>query len=61
MIKRMPKFVFFFLILTLANMSFPGTSNFIGEFIIFVSLVLNNFQVLIFASIGIVLSAVYSI
>jgi NADH-quinone oxidoreductase subunit M len=57
----MPRFVFFFLMLTLANMSFPGTSNFVGEFMIFVSLVLSNFQVLIFASAGIVLSAVYSV
>ncbi len=60
-VKRMPRFVFFFLMLTLANMSFPGTSNFVGEFMIFVSLVLSNFQVLIFASAGIVLSAVYSV
>lgn len=34
----MPLFSIFFFLFTLANMSFPGTSNFIGEFLIFVGL-----------------------
>jgi len=39
----MPKFSFYFILFTLANISFPGTSNFIGEFLILLSLFEDNF------------------
>jgi NADH-quinone oxidoreductase subunit M len=45
---------------TLANMSFPGTSNFLGELLLFLGIFAKNSTVLIFATSGIVLSAVYS-
>jgi NADH-quinone oxidoreductase subunit M len=38
----MPVFCFFFFIFTLANMSFPGTCNFIGELLIFAGLFKSN-------------------
>jgi len=56
----MPLFATFFLIFSLANMSFPGTSNFVGEFLIFLGLYKTSFLVLLLATPGIVLSAAYS-
>lgn len=57
----MPMFSFFFLMFTLANMGFPGTSNFLGEILLFVGIYSYNSTTLIFATAGIVLSAVYSV
>lgn len=45
---------------TLANRSFPGTSNFLGEILLFLGIFVNNSFTLVFATAGIVLSAVYS-
>lgn len=42
-------------------MSFPGTSNFVGEFLIFVGIFNNNMFIMILAGTSIVLSAAYSI
>jgi NADH:ubiquinone oxidoreductase subunit 4 (subunit M) len=57
----MPLFCVFFFIFTMANMSFPGTSNFVGEFLIFIGIFTNNPFVMFLSSTGIILSAVYSI
>jgi NADH-quinone oxidoreductase subunit M len=57
----MPTFCFFFFIFTLANMSFPGTCNFVGELLIFAGLFKSNNWIMILAATGIVLSAIYSI
>jgi NADH-quinone oxidoreductase subunit M len=46
---------------TLANMSFPGTSNFLGELLVFLGIFPINNTVLLFATSSIVLSAVYSV
>jgi NADH:ubiquinone oxidoreductase subunit 4 (subunit M) len=59
--KVMPLFTVFFFIFTLANMSFPGTSNFIGELLIFVGLFQKNSFITTFGATGIILSAIYSI
>jgi len=56
----MPLFVSAFFAFTLANMSFPGTSNFLGELLLFLGVFSNNSFVLLFSTAGIVLSAVYS-
>ena len=61
LVQVMPMFSTFLLLFNLANMSFPGTSNFIGEFLILIGLFEKNSLVLLFAGSGIVLSAVYSI
>jgi NADH-quinone oxidoreductase subunit M len=42
-------------------MSFPGTSNFIGEFVILVGIFSRNTFLVFCAGTGIVLSAIYSI
>lgn len=57
----MPLFAAFFFMFTLANMSFPATSNFLGELLIFLGIFANNSTVLLFATAGIVLSAAYSV
>lgn len=57
----MPMFATFFLLFTLANMGFPGTSNFLGEILLFVGIFSFNSTSLIFATAGIVFSAVYSV
>jgi len=61
LVVRMPLFATFFFVFTLANMGFPGTSNFLGEILIFLGVFANNATVLILSTAGIVGAAVYSI
>jgi NADH:ubiquinone oxidoreductase subunit 4 (subunit M) len=61
LVTVMPLFSFFFFTFTLANMSFPGTSNFLGELLLFLGIFSNNSITLVFSTAGIVLSAVYSV
>lgn len=60
LVSVMPLFAFFMFSFTLANMSFPGTSNFLGELLVFLGIFAKNSTALVFATAGIVLSAVYS-
>lgn len=56
----MPLFAIYFLFFTLSNIAFPGSANFIAEFLIFTGIMdINPFLALI-ASLGILLSATYS-
>ncbi len=57
----MPIFSTFFLIHILSNMGFPGTSGFIGEFLILLFAYNSNTIVSIIATTGVILSAAYSI
>lgn len=57
----MPWFAFFFFFLSFSNMAFPGTINFIGEFLILVGIMNHNSLIIILAGVGVVLSAVYSV
>ena len=50
-----------FLIFSLANISFPLTSSFVGEFLILMGLFIHNFWSTFFASTGMVLVAVYTL
>lgn len=61
LMQLMPKFVFNFLILSFANMGFPGTINFVGEFLILLGVMEENFLCGMIAAISTVLSAIYSI
>ena len=61
LIQVMPTFSIYFFLFTLANMSFPGTSNFIGELLILVGIFEKNSLIMFFSATGIVLSAIYSI
>jgi proton-translocating NADH-quinone oxidoreductase chain M len=61
LVSVMPLFSFFLFSFTLANMSFPGTSNFLGELLLFIGIFTKSSTTLLFATAGIVLSAVYSV
>ena len=56
-----PIFTRIFLLFSLANISFPLTSSFVGEFFIFVGLFQQNFWAVFFAATSIVLGAVYTL
>jgi proton-translocating NADH-quinone oxidoreductase chain M len=57
----MPLFVFIFLFFTLANIAFPGTSSFVGEFLILIGSFNTNITVTVFGATGIVISGAYSL
>jgi len=59
--RVMPVYTVYLFFFTLANMGFPGTSNFIGELLILVGLYEKNIPIAILAATGIIFSAVYSI
>jgi proton-translocating NADH-quinone oxidoreductase chain M len=57
----MPIYSSFFLLFTMANIALPGTSSFIGEFLILLSLFKTNTFVCVFASFSVVLCGAYSL
>lgn len=59
--QTMPIYSFFFLFFSIANLSFPGTSSFAGEFLILIGSFQNNTFIAFFLSLGMVLSAAYSL
>nr|YP_010199652.1 NADH dehydrogenase subunit 4 [Crassiphycus corneus]UAD89560.1 NADH dehydrogenase subunit 4 [Crassiphycus corneus] len=61
LMQVMPIFGIFFLFFTFANLGFPGTSSFIGEFLVLVGVFQINRILTFFASIGMILGAAYSI
>jgi proton-translocating NADH-quinone oxidoreductase chain M len=56
----MPHFSLFFFIATLANIGFPGTVSFIGEFLILMSFFIYNKMAFLFSSLAFIVSAAYS-
>jgi len=54
-------FSLFFLIFSLANIAFPGTSGFVSEFLVFLGIFQKNIIVGIFSVFSVILSAAYSI
>ncbi len=61
LVYGMPVFSIYLLLFILANMSLPGTSSFIGEFLILLSLYKISFIILFLAASGVILGAIYSI
>ncbi len=61
LVTVMPIFSVFFLMFTLANIGLPGTINFIGEFLVLIGIFQVNTLACFFASMSMVLGAVYSI
>ena len=59
LVNYMPKFSFIFIIFILGGLGLPGTSGFIGEFLVLVGAFQKNYLVGILASIGVVLGAAY--
>ena len=57
----LPVFTTLFFIYTLSNLAFPGTSNFVGEFLMLTGLFLDNYFVAFLGSLGMVFSGAYSL
>ena len=58
-VNYLPKFSFLFIIFILAGLGLPGTSGFLGEFLVLVGTFQKNYLVAIIASIGVVLGSAY--
>jgi len=61
LVLLMPVFVSIFLIFILSNFGFPGTVNFVGEFVIFVGVFFVNNLVIFLTVIGMFLTMLYSL
>jgi len=59
LVSIMPKYSIMFMIFTLAAIGLPGTTGFIGEFLILVGAFKKNFLVATIASLGVILAAAY--
>ena len=59
LVSVMPKYSILFMLFTLASLGLPGTSGFIGEFLILLGVFKDNFLVAVIASLGVILGAAY--
>ena len=59
LVSVMPKYSILFMLFTLASLGLPGTSGFIGEFLILMGAFKDNFLVAVIASIGVIFGAAY--
>ena len=59
LVSRMPKYALIFLILIMASIGLPGTSGFVGEFLVLIGAFKTNALVAAFATTGLVLGAAY--
>ena len=57
----MPIYISVFLFFTMANIAFPGTSSFIGEFLILTGSFKSNTSVAFLGATGVILSGIYSL
>jgi len=58
-VSLMPKYALMFMIFTLAAIGLPGTSGFVGEFLILMGAFKKSFLVASIASLGVILGAAY--
>ena len=61
LVNRMPIYAAFFMVFTMANVGLPGTSGFVGEFLTLLSAFKVNTWVALFATSGVIWSAVYAL
>ena len=61
LVHMMPIYAIFFLIFTLANIALPGTSSFVGEFLLLVGIYKTNIVACIVSAIGVILCGAYSL
>ena len=59
LVSVMPKYSILFMLFTLAALGLPGTSGFIGEFLILMGAFKDNFLVAFIASFGVIFGAAY--
>jgi NADH-quinone oxidoreductase subunit M len=60
-VNKMPKFAAFFILFSMANCGLPGTSGFVGEFMVILGAVKFNFLTGIAAATALILGAAYSL
>ena len=58
-VDYLPKFSFIFIIFTLGALGLPGTSGFIGEFLVLIGAFQKNYLAAILAGLGVILCAAY--
>tara|TARA_B100001123_G_C15159575_1_gene966936 strand:+ start:3 stop:746 length:744 start_codon:yes stop_codon:yes gene_type:complete len=59
LVNIMPKYALVFMIFSLAALGLPGTSGFVGEFLVLVGVFQINIVVAVLASFGVILAAAY--
>ena len=60
-VQRMPKFAALFMLFSMANAGLPGTSGFVGEFMVILGAVQFNFWTAVVAATTLVLGAAYTL
>ena len=58
-VSIVPKYSVLFMLFTLAALGLPGTSGFVGEFLILMAAFKDNFLVAVLASLGVIIGAAY--
>ncbi|SMX28530.1 NADH-quinone oxidoreductase subunit M [Pelagimonas phthalicica] len=61
LVNRMPAYALIFMLFTMANVGLPGTSGFIGEFLVLMGIFQRNTWVAAGATTGVILSAAYAL
>ncbi len=61
LVNRMPAYALVFLFFTMANVGLPGTSGFVGEFLVLIGIFQVNTWVAAVATSGVILSAAYAL
>ena len=59
LVSLMPKYAIFFMIFTLGALGLPGTTGFVGEFLILIGAFQKSFLVAALASLGVIFAAAY--
>ena len=59
LVNIMPRYALVFMVFTLAALGLPGTSGFVGEFLVLVGVFQKNILVAVLASTGVILAAAY--
>jgi NADH-quinone oxidoreductase subunit M len=59
LVNYLPKYSFLFLIFALAGLGLPGTSGFLGEFLVLTGIFQKNYLIAMIATFGVVLGAAY--
>lgn len=60
LVQFMPIFAIFFFFFSVANVSFPGTSSFVGELLILLGLFEHNIFITVLACLGVIFGVIYS-
>jgi NADH-quinone oxidoreductase subunit M len=60
-VNRMPVFAAFFMLFAMANSGLPGTSGFVGEFMVILAAVKANFWIGFLAAVTLILGAAYTL